>query len=81
VLGLVGEIIGDADAGNARREQGLVGDTADPAAINEDARLIAAQRLAIIGGVHEHGVFLRQQGFFLNQAWKVKRLVRASRST
>ena len=55
VLRLVREIVGDADAGNAGRQQRLVGDAVDASAIDEDARRVAAQRLAVIGGIHEHG--------------------------
>jgi hypothetical protein len=55
VLWAMREIVGNADAGNAGREQRLVGDALDFAPVDEDPRRIAAQRLAVIGGIHQHG--------------------------
>jgi len=52
------EVVGDADARDARREQRLVGDAVDLPSFDEDARAICPQRFPIIGGVHQHGVFL-----------------------
>lgn len=55
VFGRMSEVIGDADGVDAGSEQRLVGDARNRCSVNEHARPIGAQRLAIIGGGHQHG--------------------------
>ena len=49
-----GKVIGHADPGNAGRQQRLVRDAVYRLAADEDARIIGAKRLAVLGGGHEH---------------------------
>jgi hypothetical protein len=53
------EVVGHAESLDARLQGWLVGDALDAAAVDEDARLVAAQRFTVLGGRHQHAC-LRQ---------------------
>ena len=56
VLRIEGIIVGDADGVDAGRQHRAVSDAIDALAIDEHARLVAAQTLAKLSAGHQHGI-------------------------
>ena len=51
-----GIVVADAERVDAGCQLRRIGDAFDALAIDPDARLVAAQRLAIVGGIHRHAL-------------------------
>jgi hypothetical protein len=49
------EVVGDADAGDARSEQRLVGDAFHRVSVHEDPRPVGAKGFPEVGTRHQHG--------------------------